>query len=66
MEPTGGVGLAVRERGGEQGWAGSGCCSVFGPRARPSWLMPLLLFCSAFFSFVFYFSDLGFKIAKLV
>jgi hypothetical protein len=41
---------------GERGWAGSGCCSVFGPQVRPSWAVPFsFLFFSVSFSCVFCF-----------
>jgi hypothetical protein len=58
MEPTGGSHPAVRERGEERGWAGSGCCTVFGPRVGPGGLdravsvqILLFSFISPFFLF---------------
>jgi hypothetical protein len=47
--PTGGVGLAVRERGGERGWAGSAAARFLGPRGGPVGLVP-----SSFLFFVLF------------
>jgi hypothetical protein len=68
MVLTGGVHLSVkRERGHWVGFLPGLARPVWAPgAAQVGWLLPSIFFVLFSFSFVFFFSDLGFELAKLV